>query len=32
MIRMPERKNKTNKEELLAEGVLIVSSTDDAKY
>ncbi len=32
MIKMPERKYKTNKEKLLAEGILIVSSTDDAKY
>ncbi len=29
---MPERKYKTNKEELLAEGILIVNSTNDAKY
>ncbi len=32
MIKIPKRKYKTNKEKLLAEGVLIVSSTDDAKY
>ena len=29
---MPTRKYKTDKNQLLAEGQMIVSSTDDAKY